>query len=194
MASSSKRLSVIKDDTSKIFAALEELVGNAVFIGIPEDKASRKDGDSINNATIGYVMEFGAPEQNIPARAFLIPGVQKAETPALYQMRKAADAALDGDARKIAQYLNAAGIIGANEVRGQINSNIPPALAPSTIMNRARSRGTASQRKSELLYLALISADSGGMDPEGAQTATGIVALVNTGQLRNSVTYVVRKI
>jgi hypothetical protein len=184
------RVSIIKDDVSKVVKSITELVGKQVLIGIPEEKTDRQSDEHVNNATIGYVMEHGSPEHNIPARPHLIPGVQKAEKPAVAQLRKAADASLSGDSKKADQFLGAAGIIGANEVRGMINSNIPPPLSPATIRNRHHARGTKSMRESEDVYLDLVSK---GVDPEAAQSETGIVSLVNTGQYRNSITSVVRK-
>ncbi|WP_248322030.1 hypothetical protein [Caballeronia sp. Sq4a] len=61
------------------------------------------------------------------------------------------------------QTLNAAGLIGQNAARAKINSNIQPKLADSTIAARI------------------------------ARGVTRTNTLVDTGQLRNSITYVVRK-
>jgi hypothetical protein len=184
------RVSVVKDNVKQVFASINELVGKQVLVGIPDTGAERKDDEGANNAVIGYTMEFGSPSQNIPARAHLIPGVQKAEPQALRQMRAAASATMDGDSKKADQFLNAAGMIASNEVRGMINDNIPPALSPNTIRNRHRQRGTKSMRESEQVYLNLVSK---GVTPEAAQGETGIIALLNTGEYRNSITYVVRK-
>ena len=184
------RVSITKDNVSKVFKSLAALTGKQVLIGIPDDHGDRKDGDAANNALIGYTMENGSAAQNIPARPHLVPGVQKAEKAAVAQLRKAADAALVGDTRKADQFLEAAGIIGANEVRGMINSNIPPELSPETIRRRKYARGTRSRRESEDVYLDLVSK---GVDPAAAQGETGIVSLVNTGAYRNSITSVVRK-
>ncbi|VXB24879.1 putative bacteriophage protein [Burkholderia sp. 8Y] len=60
------------------------------------------------------------------------------------------------------QTLNAAGLIGQNAARAKINSNIQPKLADSTIAARL------------------------------ARGVTRTNTLVDTGQLRNSITYVVR--
>lgn len=60
-------------------------------------------------------------------------------------------------------HLNRAGLIAQNSIRAKINSNIGPVLAEATLAARRR-RGR-----------------------------TGTNTLVDTGQLRNSITYVVRK-
>lgn len=183
------RLTIVKDSVKKTFKALADLTGKQVLIGIPDDGADRKEGDAANNALIGYVMENGSPAHNVPARPHLVPGVQQSEPQTLPRLKAAANAALDGNAKKSDQHLNEAGIIAANEVRGMINSNLPPPLAPSTIANRHRQRGT-KMRESEQVYMDLVAK---GVDPGAAQADIGIVALVNTGEYRNSITHVVRK-
>jgi hypothetical protein len=184
-----KRMTITKDSVSEVVKSITKFVGKQVLIGIPESTAERQDEGPINNATIGYLMETGIPSQNVPARPWLVPGVKKAEAPAVAKLQQAADAALDGNTQKADQALNAAGLIGVNFVRAEIGSNIPPPLAPSTVRNRKYARGTKSRRKGEEQYLALV---KGGTPPGQAQSQAGIVALVNTSQLRNSVTSVIR--
>lgn len=184
-----KGVTVVKDNVSKVFKSITDLVGKQVLVGIPESKDRRDDGP-IGNAAIGYTMEFGSPANNVPARPFLIPGVEKVERSTLNQLKQAAEAALNGDAEVSDQKLNAAGIIASNSVRTEISSNIPPPLAPGTIRGRRHARGTKSRRESEDVYLNLISQ---GVDASAAQMETGIVSLVNTGQLRASITYVIVK-
>ncbi len=185
-----KRVTITMDNVSKVFASLQSLVGKQVLVGIPESKTDRQDGGEVNNAQLAYIHEFGSPAANIPARAFLIPGVQKAEKPALYQLRKAAHAALDGDPGKSDQALNAAGVVASNSARNEISTGDFVPLSPSTIRNRRYGRQTASMRESEQVYLRLVSK---GVDPGAAQAEVGIRPLINTGQLRNAITYVVRK-
>lgn len=184
-----KSVTIVKDDVAKVFKSIQNLVGRQVLVGIPDNGQNNRDEGPVNNATIGYVMEFGSPLNNVPPRAFLIPGVEKAKNPALRQLRQAADAALNGDTAGMEQGLSRAGIIASNEVKLTINSNIPPPLKPSTIRNRHRARGT-KMRESEQVYLDLVSK---GVEPGAAQGEVGIVALVNTGSLRNAITFVVRK-
>lgn len=185
-----KSVTVVKDNVAKVFKDIQALVGKQVLVGIPDSGQNNRDEGPVNNATIGYVMEFGSPLHNVPPRPFLIPGVEAARAPALRQLRQAADAALKGDTSAMLQGLNRAGIVASNEVKHKINSNIPPPLKPGTIRNRHRGRGTAI-RESEQVYLKLVSK---GVEPGAAQGEVGIVALVNTGQLRNSITYVVRDV
>jgi hypothetical protein len=185
-----KTVTIVKDDVAKVFKSIQDLIGKQVLVGIPDNGQNNRDDSPVNNATIGYTMEFGSPAHNVPARPFLIPGVRAAEKSALVQLKQAALAALEGDKGGMQQGLNRAGTLASNEVKHTINSNIPPPLAPSTIRNRHRGRGT-KRRESEQVYLGLIAK---GASPGAAQGEVGIVALVNTGSLRNSITYVVRDV
>lgn len=185
-----KAVTIVKDDVAKVFKSIQDLVGKQVLVGIPDSGQNARDGEPVNNATIGYVMETGSPAHNVPARPFLVPGVKNSRSASLFQLRQAADAALKGDSAKMMQGLNRAGIAASNEVKHVINSNIPPPLKPGTIRNRHRGRET-KRRESEQVYLDLVKK---GVDPGAAQGEVGIVALVNTGQLRNAVTYVVRDV
>lgn len=189
------RVTIIKDDVSKVFAAIRELVGTQALIGVPEDTTQRDPGDGedagITNAALGYIHEFGSPEHNIPARPFLIPGVEKARADVLVPLRAVADAAMKGDKSRVEVLLEAAGAIGRDAAKLEINTGNFAPLQPETIRRRNASRDTSAMRKAEKEYLKLI---AGGASPAEAQEAAGIRALINTGQLRNALTYVVRKV
>lgn len=180
------RVKVTTDHVTKVVQGLTALLSKEVLIGIPEDSGGRNDGP-VNNATIGYAMEFGLPEQNVPARPFLIPGVNAARQTAVVQLRKATDKALEGDKAGAERAMYKAGAIAMNFVKAKISSNIPPPLSPKTIRARKYARKTKGRRPEEERYFELV---KGGMDPGSAQTTAGITTLINTGQLRNSITYV----
>lgn len=122
-----------------------------------------RKGDPINNATIAYLMDKGSPAQNIPARPFMEPGVEAAKDKIIEQLKRAAQNALSADDGAIEKGLIRSGMIAQSSIRMLINSGIDPALSPSTLAARRR-RG----RK-------------------------GTVALIDTGQLRNSINFVIRK-
>lgn len=185
MASS---LTITKDSVSEVIGAINELVGKQVLVGYPDDGAEREG--PVNNATIAYAMEYGLPAQNVPARPTLIPGVNDALSRATESLQQAAESALNGDASKSDQFLDEAGIVAQNAVMLKINSNVPPPLKPSTIRARKYARGTQSRRASEDKYASLIKQ---GYTPGAAQSAAGIRTLINTGQMRGAVRYVVRK-
>jgi hypothetical protein len=118
-----------------------------------------------------------------------VPGVADVQDQCADRLGKAADAALSGNSSAAERGLTAAGLIAELSVKRKIGSNIPPALSPETIRNRHRSRQTKSMRDDEKSYLKAV--DS-GTDPAQAQTEAGIIPLINSGALRNSITHVVR--
>ncbi|WP_250512694.1 hypothetical protein [Caballeronia sp. INDeC2] len=148
---------------ASIIKAINELGAKDVLVGVPEGNTDRKSGDPATNALIGYVQEFGSPANNIPARPFLIPGVQDIQKPASDRLKVAAQRALSGDLSQAEKQLNAAGMMGQNSARAKINSNIQPKLSERTLAAR-RARGVTREN-----------------------------TLIDTGQLRNSITYVIRK-
>jgi hypothetical protein len=185
------RVTVIRDSVSKVMTSITGLVGKQVLIGIPESTTERDKADGApTNATLGYIHENGSPAANIPARPFLIPGVESVEDEAVDKLKQAAEAALRGDTAQSNQYLQAAGLIGEIGAKDAIQDGDFVPLKPETIANRWRDRRTKSMRQDEIHYGELV---AGGMSPEGAQNATGIRPLINTGQLRNALTHVVRK-
>jgi phage gpG-like protein len=144
----------------------------------------------MNYAQLGYVHEYGSPKANIPARPFLEPGVEEQRERIGRQLQKAAKAAMNGDAEGVQAALNGAGQIATNSARNKIATGEFVPLSPATIRNRRKVRGTKSMRAEEKKYLELIAS---GATPEQAQDEAGIRPLNDTGQLRNSLTYVIRK-
>lgn len=116
----------------------------------------------ISNAQIGYIQETGSPANNLPARPFLVPGVAEVQAKCADRLQQGAEKALGGNLSGAEAALTAAGLIAENSVKAKINSNIQPELAESTLEAR-RARGV-----------------------------TRTNTLIDTGQLRNSITHVVR--
>ncbi|MBN3822348.1 hypothetical protein G3O00_01790 [Burkholderia sp. Ac-20384] len=152
------------DRLDQVLKSISGLVQREVLVGVPDSTAGRKDqGQPLSNAEIGYIMESGSPANNIPARPHLVPGVQDARPKFEPQLQKGVEAALDGDLEQVNRRLNMAGLAAQNSVRTKVNSNVAPELAESTLEARRR-RGITREN-----------------------------TLVDTGQYRNSITYVVRK-
>lgn len=150
------------DGVERLNATMKALRNTTVLVGIPAETAERSGRDPINNATLGYIHEHGAPAAGIPARPFLIPGVRAVQERVGAELAKAGRAALIGDGKTALARLHAAGLIAQSSVRGTINAGVEPGLAQSTVQARA-GRGR-----------------------------TGTVPLIDTGALRNSITYVVQ--
>ncbi|WP_186065931.1 hypothetical protein [Burkholderia gladioli] len=185
-----------QDNLDAVLKSIAALVQQEVLVGVPDSTAGRKDeGQPISNAEIGYIMETGSPANNVPARPHLVPGVEHALPAVTKQLERGVCAALDGKVEKVDQQLHAAGTLAVSSVQLTIRNNIPPPLAPSTVANRYRQRGTKSQRKSEKDYAALIDAgaQAAGVSLAEIQSAAGIIPLINSGEYVASIKYVVRR-
>lgn len=154
----------IKQNNDKLMMALlAELTDKEVLVGFPEESGEHEGG--INNATLGYIHDKGAPEANIPARPFMEPGIESVKRQITNKLKQVGKAALKQKKPKksvVEVALHQVGLIGQLGIQNMINSNIGPALAPATLRAR-RGRGH-----------------------------TGTKTLVETGAFRNSVKYVIR--
>ncbi|HWI02389.1 MAG TPA: hypothetical protein VNT52_00925 [Acidimicrobiales bacterium] len=156
-------MKVVRDDVAKILRAVKTATRGEVMVGIPSTHTDRNaPGEPAHNAMLGYIHEHGAPKANIPARPHLVPGVQDAQPVAVKHLAAGMRGALSGDLTAMEKSLHRAGLTAQNAVRARLNSGIEPALSEATIAARA------------------------------ARGRTGTKPLIDTGQLRNSYTYVVR--
>ena len=137
-----------------------------VLIGIPQPKDIRRpDGKykaKIGNAGLGFVHEFGSPHANIPARPFLVPGVREAGPACAAILKESAGVALLRG-EGIEKGLEKAGLRAVSYVKRRITGQVGfQPLKAGTIAARER------------------------------DNKKGTKALIRTGQLLNSITYVVR--
>jgi len=124
--------------------------------------AAGRKEGAITNASLGYIHENGSPANNIPARPFLVPGAASISAQASARFEATARAALSGKDDAVEKGLNEVGLIGQNAVRARINSGEFAPLSEQTLAARRR-RGRS-----------------------------GTKPLIDSGQLRNSITYSIR--
>jgi hypothetical protein len=177
------------DKLGDVIKAISGLANKDVLVGIPDSAPERTD-TPITNAQIGYVMETGSPANNIPARPFLVPGIASVQSEVADRLRAGALSALSGSQTGVDTALRTAGMIGQNAVKKKINDGPFAPLSPRTIAERRRSRKTQSMRKAEKDYAKLLAQ---GKTEQEAQDIAGIKPLVNSGSMRNAVTFVLRK-
>ena len=125
--------------------AVALLVRKRLLVGIPGDSAPRQPGPGQkgtppSNALIGYVLETGAPEMNLPARPFLVPGVTAAKPAIIKGMRKATVAAFSGKPAQINNGIDEAGLAAVASVKATMLNGGFAALSDRTIEARARRR------------------------------------------------------
>lgn len=130
-------LTVLRDDTAKLRAAMTKLVDRQVFVGVPSTTAGRDSGP-IDNATLGYIHENGSPAANIPARPFLRPGIAGVHDKIVARLRKTAVVALSGNATGVERDLQAIGFLGVAAVQREITEGSFEPLAESTLAARRR--------------------------------------------------------
>jgi len=194
------------DRVQQMLEATEMLARSDVLVGVPSNKANRrpmpgKKPDPITNASLAYIHEFGSPARNIPARPFLFPAIRKIKPQVRALMKKAAQDALKGDKGAVKRVLNEVGLLAQIAAQAAITDPEPPfvPLKPATI--RARLRRTQAGRR-QLARLqqnakaAGLSTSQVLLDWGASPTLSGntnIQPLIDTGQLRQSLRYVVRE-
>ena len=188
MATAGKpKIKVIADNVAEVRDMLRHLAEREVLVGFPEDTSARDpdqaEGDKdITNAALGYIQDNGAPEQNIPARPFMLPGMADATEAATRHLSWTARQVLKrGGVSAIDQGFDRVGLSVQAALRKKINEGVPPPLSEWTLRDRAR-RG----RKGAKQELANRAA--------GLPASTALAKpLIDTGQLRNAINYVVRR-
>lgn len=168
-------------------AALKRLTRVNILVGVPAINATRKAVDPtlreeakaaqsagvalppqpaepITNAAIAYIAENGSPARNIPPRPFMRQGIALERLAITKQFQKAGRAALLGDLDAMDKAFHSIGLIASRGMKTAIQESDFVPLAPRTLAARL-DRGR-----------------------------TGTKPLLDTGQLRNSVTYVLQKI
>lgn len=175
-----------------LVASLLELADAQVLVGFPEDGEARQDAKEPTNAQLAYIHDNGAPEANIPARPFMVPGLEEAKDKVADKLVQTLKAVLregvggDGMA-KARQGLEQVGFIAANSVKRAINAGVPPPLSDYTLRARMKSgrKDGGGARKGAAQEL---DRRWDGQEP----SVEFAKPLVDTGQMRNNVTYVVR--
>lgn len=152
------------DNLREFESALKLLTEQEVLVGIPDEKADRRDTtEPINNAQLGYIHDGGSPAHNIPARPFMVPGIEDAQNLIDNKLLSAGKHVMNGDAQAAERDLHAVGLIAQNAIRNRIQTGPFVPLKPATLAARRR-RGH-----------------------------TGEKPLIETAQMRNAVSYVLRK-
>ena len=150
---------------------VEDLTQKSVFVGIPAKKTEREwDGSGsipLTNAEIAAIHENGSPKRNIPARPFLGPGIRLAADRIDIRMRAAADAMMDNRPAEADRQLQAMGQEARDSAKNVIRRGLQPELA-ARVLHARKTRKKAPR--------------------------TGEKPLYDTGQLVNSISYVIRKV
>jgi hypothetical protein len=173
-------VSITIDRTQLLKQAMKALKDSAVLVGIPSDSSRNIRTDTPEtNAEIGFVNEFGEPSKNIPARPFLMPGVQDAMPKNEKIMLNGAKKALSLNDNPVVAIDNALNLVGLNSQNAvqnyMVNGDFAP-LSPRTIAGRAERRVYITEQQR---------ADWESLGVADDQP------LIDTGSLKAAITYAV---
>lgn len=171
---------VTRNTLAEVLRSVRVVAATEILVGVPAENTDRDDGSSFNNASRAYVHDQGSPEAHIPQREFMRPGINDAQEEITHKLGVAAKAAMKGDLMAAEMTMHQTGLIAQSAIRKRIDEGIPPPLSDYTVRERAR-RG----RKGAQLELKNRAA---GQSPS-LQLAK---PLIDTGEMRKSITYVIR--
>ncbi len=177
----------ITDHMGDLLKALDAIVAKEVLVGFPDDGKAREDENGnptpITNAAIAYVQDRGSPEANIPARPFMVPGIESRQDSIADGMKHVIVAALDGQRQATDLSLHMVGTIARDAIKAKILDGPFEPLAESTLRSRQAHGGDIGKAAGEEL-----SRRKAGEDP-GVDLSR---PLNRSGQLRQGVEYLIR--
>lgn len=189
------RVTVTKDDLTDLKRRLQETLTTEVLVGVPASKTERPETDgepeSITNAQLVYIHTKGWPLSGLPARPIIEPAInaEKNREKITPHFGEALKAALEQNPGKMEQELRYAGQEGENAARSWFldPDNHWPALSDRTIEERARKKYNPSSAKTAQGREKIVAKmqdyiQNGTFNP-----------LIDTGILRKSIIYVLRK-
>ena len=192
-ATSSLRLTV--DLSEALKKATQDLLRKDLLVGIPADSAPRppEPGEKAApppNSLLGYLHEFGDDEKKIPARPFLMPGVENAKPQIVKGLEIAGRAVLDMQANGLEKGLTYAGEFAVASVQKKIIDGPFAPLSARTLEDRARRRNDNGRLKqgetNKAARRELANRAAGELPSADAKP------LYDTHSLFSSVTFVVR--
>lgn len=169
------------DNTSVVINSFKNINSMDVLVGIPEETTNRDDGD-VNNATLLLIHTNGSPLQNIPPRPLLEPALEANGNKERVEedLKRVVDLILEGKKDQAIRAMHITGMDGVNIIKSWFTdsrNNWPPdsiATVRAKFKKKYKSEKTRSKKMNEYL-----------------QGFAGLnQVLVDTGELRNAITYV----
>ncbi|CNJ29943.1 TPA: hypothetical protein ACQQX6_000633 [Yersinia enterocolitica] len=145
-------LKVRKDNAESVLSSLRALSKMDVLVGIPEANATRKEGETLNNAEIGYLQSTGATIQigsqtvTLEPRPFLDMGIEDSQEITTGHLKAAAELALEGKQDAAKRELEKAGMVARDAAKKVIGDGdrLHP-LSEKTLENR-RAQGIPGEK------------------------------------------------
>ena len=173
------------DETNAMLDRVKALSNIQVLVGIPEEKSGRKSG-GVNNAELLYIHTHGSPLHRIPKRPVIEPAIEAEDNKAniTEDLGNAARSALDGKTQETMTHLNEAGMTGQNAARAWFEDSRNG--WPKNTEETAKRKLNKLQGKNKQRFNEQISAGASITDSDVSRP------LVDTGQLRKAIVYVVK--
>ena len=155
----------------KMQKALDELSNMQALVGIPKDETIRTDDQEMTNSFLLYIHTHGDPRNRLPARPVIEPALEDAKDRIGTVMGEAIKGAMDGDRQRAVQNLKKAGMAGQNAARDWFTNpknGWPPVSDERKEQKRSKVRKARKDKHNDR-------------------------PLIDTGELRKSITYVVRE-
>lgn len=171
------------DNTEEFLKSLTE--GINIYVGIPEENAKRDDDKEINNAQLLYIHTNGSPVKNIPARPVIEPALTASgnEEKLATDLKQIIELSLNNKKPQALMKAEQTGQRAVNMIKKWFVDprNGWPPNAPATVWRKIRKTGKDLAERMEIFQKYL----SG---EEGINTV-----LVDTAEMRNSITYIVEE-
>ena len=150
---------------------IDELKNTQALVGIPRDETIRADTQEMTNSYLLFIHTFGDPRSGLPARPVIEPALENAKVQIGSVMGEAIKGAMEGDRNKAITNLKKAGMAGQNAAREWF---VNPKNGWPPVSKERREQKRSKVRKAR-------------RDPHNDRP------LIDTGELRKSITYVVRE-
>lgn len=153
------------DNVAKLAKALNFMSENEVYVGISDETSSREKGEPVTNAELMFIHTNGSPINNIPARPVIEPAVEDDKDRLSRMMESAFLQAEKGNIGDATNKLKLAGMRAQNVCRAWFTNpkNGWPPNSPSVAARKM------------------------------AKGSTNPVPLIDTGELRKSITYFIKR-
>lgn len=151
------------DKLVRSVGAIDFMRNNEVYIGIPQEETTR-EGEEVTNAELLFIHTNGSPARHIPPRPVIEPAIKDDSERLSGMMKKAAQHVFAGEEEQAITQLKKTGMRGQNVSRAWFTNekNNWPPNAPS-VAEAKRRKGATNPRP-----------------------------LIDTGELRKSITYFVQ--
>lgn len=124
---------VTKDNSAALQRALDELTTTDVLVGYPMNETPPRKDEEIRNAEVAYLNEKGSPARSIPARPFIVPGIESVSDEVVKHLTSAAEAAIEGRPEAVQRGYEAAGLRAVAGIKNFITAGLQPPQAQAKV-------------------------------------------------------------